>query len=234
MTQAGGPAAINGFLYQMIQHLGRLADIALSGRLDGQEIEEACLVLEPRGGGDARAEAAGIYLVEQYKTRRGGTWAVADIESALRDLRKAVPTPLPALARYRFVTDGRAGRLEEFTSFLAEVKNVTAPDELDAVERRSFGAHFIGTHREFFDHISITPRSADAPATVDEADRVFHLLSRFDIEFGIDGVECAEQIERLLRRYAENLGDERRVREHHTLLRWSEVAQVPAARQEHD
>src|SRR5690606_13810892 len=101
MAQAGGPAAINGFLYQIIQHLGWLADIALSGRLDGQEIEEACLVLEPRSGGDARADASGTFLVEQYKTRRGGTWAVSDIQSVLRDLRKAVPPSLPTIACYR-------------------------------------------------------------------------------------------------------------------------------------
>lgn len=214
MTQPGGPAAINGFLYQIIQHLGRLADIALSGRLDRQEIEEACLVLEPRNGGDARAEATGIYLVEQYKTRRGGTWAIADVLSVLRDLRKAVPPSLPAIARYRFVTDGRAGRLEEFTSFLADVKGVTAPGELDAIERKSFGTDFVGTHREFFYQVAAATRSASAPSTVDEADRVFHLLSRFDIEFGIDGTERAERIEKLLRRYADTMGDERKVLEH--------------------
>jgi hypothetical protein len=68
-------------------------------------------VLEPRQGGDARAEAAGLFLVEQYKTRSHGTWSVADLEPVLRDLRKAVPrVPPPAYARYRFVTDavGRA------------------------------------------------------------------------------------------------------------------------------
>lgn len=214
MAQAGGPAAINGFLYQIIQHLGWLADVALSGSLDGQQIEEACLVLEPRSGGDARAEASGTYLVEQYKTRRGGTWAVSDIQSVLRDLRKAVPPSLPAIACYRFVTDGRAGRLEELISFLADVKGVAAPSELDDVERKNFGTDFVGTHREFFDHIVAATRSAGAPSMADEADLVFHLLSHFDMEFGNDGAGRAEAIEALLRRYADNLGDERKVREH--------------------
>lgn len=214
MTQAGGPAAINGFLYQIIQHLGWLADVALSGTLDGHEIEEACLVLEPRSGGDARAEASGIYLVEQYKTRRGGTWAVSDIQSVLRDLRKAVPSSRPAIACYRFVTDGRAGRLEELISFLVDVKGVAAPSELDDVERKSFGTDFVGTHRGFFDHIAAATRSAGAPSMVDEAGLVFHLLLRFDMEFGIDGTKRAEAIEKLLHRYADNLGDERKVREH--------------------
>lgn len=50
MTQAGGPAAINGCLYQIIRHLGWLADVTLSGKLNGQEIDNARLVLEPRSG----------------------------------------------------------------------------------------------------------------------------------------------------------------------------------------
>src|SRR4051794_30666572 len=105
MTQAGGPAAINGFLYQIIHHLRWLADVTLAGKLDGQEITNALLVLEPRNGGDARAEAPGIFLVEQYKTRKNGTWALSDVESVLRDLRKAVPQSRPPSASYRFVTD---------------------------------------------------------------------------------------------------------------------------------
>jgi hypothetical protein len=79
MTQFGGPAAIYGFLYQIIHHTGRLAELTLAGKLEGQEeVTDARLVLEPRTGGDARAEAAGRYLVEQYKTRTDGTWSLAD------------------------------------------------------------------------------------------------------------------------------------------------------------
>ena len=44
-----------------------------------QEVKKAHLVLEPRNGGDARAEAPGQYLVEQYKTRANGTWALTDV-----------------------------------------------------------------------------------------------------------------------------------------------------------
>jgi hypothetical protein len=84
MTQPGGPAAINGFLYQIIQHLGWLADVTLTGETGGQELIDACLVLEPRHGGHARAEAKGLFLVEQYKTRPHDTWSWADLESVLR------------------------------------------------------------------------------------------------------------------------------------------------------
>src|SRR5947199_210504 len=101
MTQAGGPAAINGFLYQILHHLGWIAEVSLSGTLDGSLVTDARLVLEPRQGGDARAEAGGVYLVEQYKTREDGTWSVTDIVSVLGDLRKAVPHPRPAFADHR-------------------------------------------------------------------------------------------------------------------------------------
>ena len=55
MTQPGGPAAINGFLFQIIHHLGWLTEVSFTGTLAGQQIGDACLVLEPRIGGDALA-----------------------------------------------------------------------------------------------------------------------------------------------------------------------------------
>ena len=88
MTQAGGPAAINGFLYQILHHIEWIANVKLEGA--DQEVKNALLVLEPRNGGDARAEAPGQYLVEQYKTRTNGTWSLTNLENILRDLRKAV------------------------------------------------------------------------------------------------------------------------------------------------
>jgi hypothetical protein len=72
MTQAGGPAAIKDFLYQVSHHIGWLADITLTGALDGQEIEDACLVLEPRTGGDAPAEAAGSGRPQRHGAIRRG------------------------------------------------------------------------------------------------------------------------------------------------------------------
>ena len=95
MTQVGGPAALNGFLYQIIHHLEWLASVRLTDKLDGEELRDALLVLEPRRGGDARAEAGGVYIVEQYKTRDDGTWSLRDMVSVLRDLRKAVPSSRP-------------------------------------------------------------------------------------------------------------------------------------------
>ena len=214
MTQAGGPAAINGFLYQIIRHLGWLAEVTLAGKLDGQEVKNARLVLEPRSGGDARAENSGIYLVEQYKTRKDRTWALLDIESVLCDLRKAVPSSRPASTCYRFVTDGRAGRLGPFDAFLADVRSAVRPEDLDNTEKREFRKNLSATKREFFEHIVAATRSEPLQSGEEERAVIFHLLSHFEIEFGADAEVHAADVEKLLRHYAPDLGDERKIREH--------------------
>lgn len=208
MTQAGGPAALNGFLYQIIHHLGWLADVTLTGKLDGQEITDACLVLEPRSGGDARAEASGIHLVEQYKTRESGTWSVTDLEAVLRDLRKAVPKSRPASARYRFVTDGGPGRLDKFKAFLVELKSVAGPDDLDDAEKKDFGNNLSVTNREFFDHIVAATRSGTIQSPSEERSIVFHLLFHFEPKFGASRSASATAVEKLLRHCVPHLGDE--------------------------
>ena len=212
MTQAGGPAAINGFLYQILHHIEWVADVRLDGA--DQEVKNARLVLEPRNGGDARAEAPGQYLVEQYKTRANGTWALTDVENILHDLRKAVPPSLPAKAHYRFVTDGRAGRLGEFKAFLDALKSVEEPDYLDNDEKRKFRSGLTVTNREFFDHIVKETRSSALQQHAEERAVVFHLLSRFEMEFCVTSSALIKKIERDLRPYVANLGDECGVRHH--------------------
>jgi len=213
MTQAGGPAALNGFLYQIIQHLDWLTDVTLSGSLRGDDSDNACLVLEPRTGGDARAELAGRYLVEQYKTRKGGTWSVSDIESVLKDLRKAVPANFPEHAVYRFVTDGRAGQLGPLFSFLHDIRSASHPADLDKLDARSFNGSFHGTNREYFDRLVEQTRSANS-SPVQESGRIFHLLKQFEMEFEVAADRLAASIERRIRPYASDLGAERRIREH--------------------
>ena len=213
MTQVGGPAAINGFLYQIIHHLGWLSSVILKGKLDGQEVEDACLVLEPRSGGDARAEASGIYIVEQYKTRADGTWSLSDMEAVLCDLQKAIPPSFPANARYRFVTDGRSGRLDTFKAFLSDVKAAHGPDDLDNAEKKNFSTDIVATNREFFDRINNATRHGTPRSAVENRAATFHLLSRFKMVFCVSGNAHKAKIERLLRCYAPDLGDERGIRE---------------------
>lgn len=211
MTQAGGPAAINGFLYQILHHIGWVADVRLDDA--DQEVKNARLVLEPRNGGDARAEALGQYLVEQYKTRANGTWALTDVETILHDLRKAVPPSLPANALYRFVTDGRAGRLKVFKAFLKALKSVEGPDHLNNSEKRKFRNGLTVTDREFFDHIVKKTRSGNPQQHAKERAIVFHLLSRFEMAFCVTSSDLIEKIERTLCPYVADLRDERGVRE---------------------
>ncbi len=63
MTRSGGSVALDGFLYQILYHLDWSADVSLTGTLDGQEVKDGCLVLEPaRGGGDAQEHASSLCL----------------------------------------------------------------------------------------------------------------------------------------------------------------------------
>ena len=213
MTQAGGPAAINGFLYQILHHIEWIANVKLEGRLAGQEVKGPLLRLEPRNGGDAQAEASDQYLVEQYKTRANGTWALKNIENVLLNLRNSVRPSLPANAHYRFVTDGRAGRLEEFNAFLDALKSVKDPDHLNNDKKRKFRKGLTVTDRGFFDHIVKETRNGDPQLPANERAVVFHLLSRFEMEFCVTKSGLIEKIEGILCPYVANLHAERGVRE---------------------
>lgn len=215
MTQAGGPAAINGFLYQILHHLGWIADVKLTGTVIDQALAgDATLVLEPRGGGDARVEQAGVYVVEQYKTRPHGTWSVNEIiHKVLPDLRRAVPEPPARDALYRFVTDGEPGTLESFRLFLAHVHLAATPANLDNQEVYTFGQGLPSTCRALFKCIVETTRSKNERPRADEQAVVFHLLSHLDLNFAVKADQPVGKIERLLCRYVNNHGEERQTRE---------------------
>ena len=214
MTPTGGSAAINGFLYQILHHLDWVADIQLTGRLAGQKVQAPRLVLEPRTGGDARAEASGLYLVEQYKTRSSRPWSLVDVINILRDLRKAVPRTIPPSACYRFVTNGRAGRLTEFKRFLADLELAANPDDLDSDMKRSFSRVLRLSDQEFFAHIVEKTRIAGNDTHADESRAVFHLLRHFEMKFQVSGSKLAVAVEQKLRPFVEDLGNEHGVRKH--------------------
>ena len=216
MTRSGGSVALDGFLYQILHHLHWSVDVSLSGTLDGQEVKDGCLVLEPaKGGGDAHARASGMYLVEQYKTRASGTWSLSDVITVLRDLSKSVPDDLPEFARYRFVTNGRPGRLAEFTEFIARLAAVEGPDELDDTTKRSFSSDVRLGDRAFLDHLARATRNGGTGSvTSEERVLVFHLARRLKLKFGVGPVDLAADIETRLRPCVENLGDETGVRKH--------------------
>ena len=214
MTQSGGSVALNGFLYQILWHLGWSAEVILTGTLDGQEVKDGCLILEPgKGGGDAQARASDVHLVEQYKTRASETWSLSDVTAVLGDLRKGVPGDLPEFARYRFVTNGRPGRLKECRKFIARLKEVDDPDELDNATKREFSSELRLGDRDFLDHLArATRKGTTGSVTSEERALVFHLVRRFELEFRVGLKDLAADIESRLRPCVENLGDEVGVR----------------------
>ncbi len=122
----GGPATINGILYQMLWSLLRATklqsrDYTLDGL--GQPIA-AFLILEPvGGGGDLQGVEGTKGVVEQLKAKSSlGTWALADvIGDVLPDLYLATEEGYPDTV-FRFLTEGRMGgwhRAYEFFQWAA-------------------------------------------------------------------------------------------------------------------
>ena len=214
MTQSGGPAAINGFLYQILMHLDWLTDVSMSGTLDGHEVKNGLLILEPRAGGDAHAHASDLFLVEQYKTRAKGTWSLTSLADVLRDLRKAVPDSQPERAHYRFVTNGRPGRLEPLKSFIGRLNEIESADDLDNETTHNFTNTLCLSDRDLLDHVAVETRSGDGDSTeAGERKLVFHLLRCFEMKFSVGSDELVGAIEARLRPYVRDLGDEAGVRE---------------------
>lgn len=217
MVQAGGPAAINGFLYQILNHLAWFADIRISGKIAGHSVaEDVCLVLEPRNGGDARCEGLKTYVVEQYKVRPEGTWSTNSIiNDVLSDLRKAVPEPITAQGVYCFVTDGRKGRLGTFTEFLVKLKAYKSPTEIDDGKIFDFGRDLPNTQRKLFQHIVKKTHAGKAECTrANEELTIFKLLQNFEMRFEVAADDRAKDIERFLRSFVPDLGDEVKTRIH--------------------
>lgn len=219
MTQAGGPAAINGFLYQILHHLAWIANIELTGKLAEEDVIDARLIFEPRDGGDARCESVKVRLVEQYKVKTGGDiWSVREIiKQVLPDLRKAVPECYSKKELYRFVTDGRGkrkdgrpGALETFQEFINSIKQKTSSEQLDDKNQKEFGIEELQrkTDLGLFNYI-LESTTKTGHSRTNECATVFHLLAHFEMEFQITAETCSAKVEELLRRYVADLGDEK-------------------------
>jgi hypothetical protein len=121
MPQAGGSAAIYGILYQILANLWRASEIRLEAKLAGQEILSARLILEPKGGGDARYEGEGIRVVEQYKTRSGNrTWSLKDlIEDVIPNLFVDLDHRRPAGTSHTLSGFQLSNRLVQLIDYIA-------------------------------------------------------------------------------------------------------------------
>jgi hypothetical protein len=123
----GGPATVNGIVYQMLWSLMRALSMHVRecDRSPGDNsVERAVLILEPRGGGgDVQQRAGRRRVVEQLKAKSdGGTWSLTDVvKEVLPDLYLARDPAFPE-TEYRFVTEGRMGRWGEVYRFFQGLK----------------------------------------------------------------------------------------------------------------
>jgi hypothetical protein len=110
----GGPATINGILYQMLWSLMRAVRMGVKD----PEIDEhnrpvkALLILEPiGGGGDLQQIEGSSRIVEHLKAdSTPGPWSLADVvRDVLPDLYLAIDDSCYDTS-YRFVTEGHIGR----------------------------------------------------------------------------------------------------------------------------
>ena len=209
MPEPGGSAAIYGILYQILANLWRVSEIHLETKLAGQEIRSARLILEPKGGGDARYEGDGIRVVEQYKTRSGNRkWSLKDlIEGVLPnlflDLDHSRP---PGASQYRFVTDGRCSdsiHSPNFQRFLQIFKSIPAPSDIlgsldDPQECRFFKRGNL-TARALFLHITKTVRpKGDQTEDAIHHRKVWHLLAGFEFDDRRTASHLIQDIDRAL------------------------------------
>lgn len=127
----GGPATINGVLYQMLWSLLQTARVHVEvqeAEGEPQEIQSAQLILEPRGGDLQRIQGA-ARIVEQLKSRPADrTWSFRNVvEDVLPDLYRAVDFEKPD-SRYRFVTEGRMGRWTQPYAFFRSLHARDCPE----------------------------------------------------------------------------------------------------------
>ena len=210
MTQVGGSAAINGFLYQLLHHIDLITNVHVKNEL----FRAQKLVLEPLDGGDARAEECSFVRVEQYKTRANRTWSVADVIEVLRNLRQAVQEPHVDDALYRFVTNGRRGRFREFDGFLERIGAVSSIHDLDDETQRKFINGQTMSDQQFLHYIDSKTRSRTSKSSnTNELLTLLHLLSHFEMEFLVSYEHLHQRIDAKLRRYVPHRGAEKRIRE---------------------
>ena len=104
----GGPAAINGVLYQLLWSLFELSNARIEAAKPGADgaIQKLTIALEPSDGGDLRLGPR----VDQIKARPQRTaWSLKEvIQDVIPDLY-AASRQAPPGGVYRFVTEGKMG-----------------------------------------------------------------------------------------------------------------------------
>ena len=193
--RSGGPAALGGFLYQLIMHLDWVEKLVMS-----KDQGTHRLILEPRGGGDAHIRVAGQRIIEQYKSRDGGTWSIREIaRGPLVDFVRAAKTRQSDEDKFRFVTDGRVSHQDNFLKFLARCadcsKKGTALDKLELRRYKGIGEF---TDHALFAWIRKEIQDVLGGDTLDEA-MLARMLSRVELVGGMGSDAARARLDALLR-----------------------------------
>lgn len=228
-TPAGGPAAINGFLYQILANLAHVSRATLAPSID-HDSSTVVITLEP-GAGDATILSGQQLLVEQYKTRSGGrTWSLKEVVTeVMPDLFRAVPAPPDTSnVTYCFVTDGRKGArfddLQRITDHLAIETDGLPGHSLDHTTPRQFfntpsdpnKADPLGTpatDKAFFDFVCAKLVAKDETDLVAHCQKVKCLIANFSIKTEATDASYIASINALLEvaiDYRENIESKRR------------------------
>jgi hypothetical protein len=211
---AGGPATINGVLYQLLWSVlqASRATIARAPVVEGGEPTEVLIVLEPiGGGGDLVVHADGVKLVQQLKARPdGGPWSLREvIESVIPDLYLDSSGTVED-AEFQFVTEGVMGIWKNVYLFFQSLRDRECPDDplsdLDDTAELKFGKRMrSGAEEQFWERTSYTQRTlfekvlkhvrmrnavSTAESELDTCKRLRKLLGRFEFvgEQGMDRI----------------------------------------------
>jgi hypothetical protein len=175
----GGPAALYGFLFQIL----RTAEWALKIDLHAPEksATNVMIVAEPPGG-DVDIRFPMRRLVQQFKVRDQGTWSLADIvEKTLPDLYRAIVDEQEEV-QYQFVTNGRMGTWAAAYEFFRGLGSRN-PDMLDATDERFIMGDKRYSERSLLDEIVRVLREHKPAKNEDLATthrKAWHLLARFE------------------------------------------------------
>ncbi|HYK02226.1 MAG TPA: HEAT repeat domain-containing protein [Thermoanaerobaculia bacterium] len=200
MVPPGGPAALYGFLFQIL----RTAEWALKIDVHAPEktTTNVTIIAEPPGG-DVDIRFPTRRLVQQFKVRDEGTWSLAEIvEKTLPDLYRAIVDEQEEV-QYQFVTNGRMGAWAAAYEFFQGLGSRN-PDMLNATDERLVMGDKRYSERSLLDEIVRVLREHKPAKDEDIATtrrKAWHLLARFEFVATGDFADAETSVRRLVATY---------------------------------
>lgn len=153
---AGGPATVNGVLYQLLWSLLQASRARVASKLtmSGNQAQGVTLILEPiGGGGDLVIRSGSRRIVQQLKARaNGGPWSLQEVvQNVIPDLYLAAVNDTTSVD-FEFVTEGRMGDWNDVYVLFQSLRNRPCPtsdplSDLDNVKAVSFGREALTAKR---------------------------------------------------------------------------------------